>query len=72
MGKKKRKAQGASEVGNAGPDPAEGVDAPVASAEAEGIAEASSEPATPSPSESTTPPPAAAVAACAPSGAAML
>ena len=46
MGKKKRKAQGASEVGNAGPDPAEGVDAPVASAEAEAIAEASSGPPT--------------------------
>ncbi len=40
MGKKKRKAQGASEAGNAGPDPAEGGGAPVASAEAEGTAEA--------------------------------
>src|SRR5258708_37525048 len=40
MGKKKRKAQGASEAGNAGPDPAEGGGAPVASAEAQGTAEA--------------------------------
>src|ERR1700682_4321557 len=42
MGKKKRKAQGASDAGNAGPDPAEGVVARRASAEAEGVPEASS------------------------------